>query len=102
MDTQGTTVENMDIKGTTVEEERQIKQEISRLECALNEVVNRIDVLFNRLTPALRPDVQDACKAEPTPPEAELVELASYVREVRYIAERQSFLINSALDRLEI
>jgi len=92
----------MDTQGTTVEKERQIKQEISSLECALNEVVSRIDVLLDRLTPALRPDVRDACKAEVTSPEVELVKFASDIREVRYIAERQSFLINSALDRLEI
>jgi len=92
----------MDTQGTTVEKERQIKHEIGRLAYALNEVVNGIDVLLERLIPALRPDVRDACKAEATSPEPELVEFASDIRGVRYIAERQSSLINSALDRLEI
>ena len=82
--------------------ERQIATEINRLANSVAEFTNRIDVLLDRLTPALRPDVRDACKAEVTSPEVELVKFASDIREVRYIAERQSFLINSALDRLEI
>ena len=84
--------------------ERQIATEINRLANSVAEFTNRIDILFNRLTPALRVKVEPPiCDDEgKTAVESELVEFASVIRQIRYIVEGQDSLINSVLNRLEI
>ena len=89
----------MDVKGST-QKDLQIKHEIGLLGNSIDKVVSRINDLLNRLIPALRTDTPTDGKDKA--PEIELVELAAEIRTIRYAAERQITVMDSALDRLEI
>lgn len=85
------------------EKERQINSQISLLKSSGARLIDRLNNLSARLSPALRSEVPLEKKgmAEPADDES-LVEIALNIRGIRYSIESETKLIIDILDRLEI
>ena len=85
------------------EKDYQIVEQIELLRSSGGRLSGRLSDLLSRLSPALRESTStltpDDAKAQP---DEQLVQLASYIREIRHQTESDIRQITDILDRLEI
>ncbi len=87
--------------GTVTEADRQIQAEINTLASAMDGLCNKMSILSQRLIPALR-EKDPGNEGKALEPEIALVEIATNIRQVRYVAERNVGELNYIIERLEI
>ena len=82
--------------------ERQIKNQIGLLESSGARLIDRLNNLSTRLSPALREKSLSENKDVTKQEDESLVEIALNIRGIRYSIESETKLIIDILDRLEI